>query len=144
MLIKRCHRRGALNNIHGNNKFILVLDDDSDIVAFIKAALQRQGFKVSAFTDPDIALEDFNKNCKDCSLVLTDIRMPKMNGYEFIKKVKEIKKEVKVILMTAFEIDDKEFHNLLPSIKVDAFLRKPFSINQLSHMINMQIYATYS
>jgi two-component SAPR family response regulator len=62
-----------------------------------------------------------------------------MNGYEFIKKVKEIDKEVKVILMTAFEINDKEFHNVLPSVKIDGFLQKPFSLKQLSHMINTQI-----
>ena len=118
------------------NKYILAVDDDSDIVTLIEHALKRQRFKVSAFTDPIVELEDFKINCKYCSLILSDIRMPGMNGYEFVKKTKEIDKQVKVILMTAFDIDDKEFHNMLPDIKVDAFLQKPFHIQQLSDVID--------
>jgi two-component SAPR family response regulator len=48
---------------------------------------------------------------------------------------KEIDKQVKVILMSAFEINDMEFHNLLPDVKVDAFLQKPFHIQQLNDMV---------
>ena len=117
------------------NKYILAVDDDSDIVAMIGQALQLNGFKVSAFTDPAMALEDFKRNCKDCGLILSDIRMPEMNGYELIRKAKEIDKEVKVVLMSAFEINDGEFHNMLPDIKVEAFLQKPFSIGQLNDAI---------
>jgi two-component SAPR family response regulator len=58
-----------------------------------------------------------------------------MNGYEFVKKTKEIDKQVKVILITAFEIDNKEFHNMLHDIKVDAFLQKPLHIKQLNDVI---------
>ena len=61
--------------------------------------------------------------------------MPGIIGYEFVKKAKEIDKQVKVVLMSAFEINDKEFHNLLPDIKVDAFLQKPFSIQQLNNVV---------
>jgi two-component system C4-dicarboxylate transport response regulator DctD len=117
------------------NKYILAVDDDSDIVAMVGQALQLNGFKVSAFTDPAMALEDFKRNCKDCGLILSDIRMPEINGYELIRKAKEIDKQVKVVLMSAFEINDGEFHNLLPDIKVDAFLQKPFSIQQLNDTI---------
>jgi DNA-binding NtrC family response regulator len=118
------------------NRYILAVDDDHDIVTLIQEALHKDGFQVSAFTDPAMALEDFKVNCKDCSLIFSDIRMPGMNGYEFVKKTKEIDKQVKVALMTAFEIQDKEFHNLLPDIKVDSFLQKPFSIQQLNDVIN--------
>jgi two-component SAPR family response regulator len=61
--------------------------------------------------------------------------MPGINGYEFVKKIKEIDNQVRIILMTAFEIEDKEFYNILPDIKVDAFLQKPFSIQQLNDVI---------
>jgi YesN/AraC family two-component response regulator len=61
--------------------------------------------------------------------------MPGMNDYELIRKAKEIDKQVKVVLMSAFEIEDKEFHNILPDIKVDAFLQKPFSIQQLNNVV---------
>ena len=118
-----------------NNKSILVVDDENDIVNLIKQSLQINWLKVSAFTDPVMALEDFKVNGQTCSLILSDIRMPGMNGYEFVKKVKKINSKVKVILMTAFEINDKEFHNLLPDVKVDGFLQKPFSIQKLNNVV---------
>jgi two-component SAPR family response regulator len=52
------------------------------------------------------------------------MKMPGMNGNEFVKKVKEIKSEVKVILMSAIEITDREFHKVLQSITIDAFSSK--------------------
>jgi two-component SAPR family response regulator len=118
-----------------DHSLILVVDDEYDIVNLIKQSLQKNGRKVSSFTDPVMALEDFKINCKNCSLILSDIRMPGMNGYELIRKAKEIDKQVKVVLMTAFEIQDKEFHNMLPDIKVDGFLQKPFSIQQLNNVV---------
>ena len=68
---------------------ILVVDDDPDTPTLIEQSLNRNGFKVSTFTNPLRALEDFRVNCKTCSLVLSDIRMPGTNGYELVKKVKE-------------------------------------------------------
>ena len=62
--------------------------------------------------------------------------MPGMNGYEFVRKVKECDRKVKVVLMSAFEINEKEFHNLLPDVKVDAFLQKPFSLESLRNIVN--------
>ncbi len=117
------------------NKYVLAVDDDSDIVTMVEQALQIHGFKVSAFTDPAMALEQFKVNCKDYTMILSDIRMPGINGYELIRKAKEIHKQVKIVLMSAFEINDKEFHNILPDIKVDAFLQKPFHIQQLNEVI---------
>jgi DNA-binding NtrC family response regulator len=117
------------------NKHILAVDDDSDIVTMLEQALQIHGFKVSGFTDPVVGLEHFKANCKDYVMVLSDIRMPGINGYELIRKAKEIDKQVKVVLMSAFEINDGEFHNMLPDIKVDAFLQKPFHIQQLNEVI---------
>ena len=118
-----------------NDKSILIVDDEYDVANLIKQSLQINGQKVSAFTDPVMALEDFRVNCKTCSVILSDIRMAGINGYELVKKVKEIDKQVKVVLMSAFEIQDKEFHNVLPDIKVDAFLQKPFSIQTLNDVI---------
>ena len=117
------------------NKYILAVDDDPEIATVIKQALHGEGLKVSAFTDPIMALEHFKINCKDYTMILSDIRMPGINGYELIKKAKEIDKQVKIVLMSAFEINEREFHNLLPDIKVDAFLQKPFHIQQLNDVM---------
>jgi DNA-binding NtrC family response regulator len=115
-----------------NRNSILVVDDDPDISTLIKQSLTKNGFKVSAFTDPIMALEDFKINCR---IILSDIRMPGMNGYELVKQAKQIDKDAKVVLMSAFEIQEKEFHNLLPDIKVDGFLQKPFHIQQLNEAV---------
>jgi response regulator RpfG family c-di-GMP phosphodiesterase len=61
--------------------------------------------------------------------VISDLRMPVMNGYEFIKKIKELKPQVKVFFMTAFEIDDIEIRRVLSYIKIDEFIKKPVSAN---------------
>lgn len=129
-------------SIDNNNKdnaqessSILLVDDNFDIVRLMERALKEHGFKVSAFTDPAVALEDFQINYKTCSLILSDTKMPKMNGYELIKKAKEIDKQVKVVLMSAFEINNEEFHNMLSDIKVDGFLQKPFSVWKLNDVI---------
>ena len=102
----------------------------------IKHSLQREEFKVCTFTSPFAALVHFNSDSKDYHhIVLSDIRMPGMNGYEFIRKIKESNSKVKIMLMSAFEIQEKEFHNVLPDVKVDAFLQKPFSIRQLNDVV---------
>ena len=121
-----------------NNKSILAVDDENAIVDIIKQSLQRQEFKVCTFTDPFKALAHFNSTSKEDyhDIVLSDIRMPSMNGYEFVRKVKERDPKVKVVLMSAFEINEKEFHNLLPDVKVDAFLQKPFSLESLRNIVN--------
>ncbi|MFY9794572.1 MAG: response regulator [Candidatus Nitrosopolaris sp.] len=120
-------------------KAILVLDDEFDIISVIKQGIDKQGFRVFAFTDPYLALEHFQINSELYGLVITDLRMPGMNGYEFIKKVKEIKPQVKVFFMTAFSINDIEFRRILPFVKIDEFIEKPVSLNKLASLINKYI-----
>jgi DNA-binding response OmpR family regulator len=65
---------------------ILVLDDDFDISLLIKQILQKHHFKnVFAFTDPLLALEHFKINHKEYSLIISDVKMPTMNGFEFVR-----------------------------------------------------------
>jgi DNA-binding NtrC family response regulator len=126
------------SSINNNNSSILAVDDGYDIVNLIKQSLEMDGRKVCAFTDAFAALEHFNSDGRNDyhSIVVSDIRMPGMNGYDLIRKAKEIDKQVKVVLMSAFEIQEKEFHNLLPDIRVDAFLQKPFSTQELKYAID--------
>jgi len=119
-----------------NSKHILVLDDDFDIVSIIKISLQKRRFNVFAFTDPFLALEHFGLNSKNYGLVLSDVRMPGMPGFEFVRKVREIEPNVKILLMSAFEISDLEFSRALPSdTKIDGFVQKPVSPKELVRVI---------
>lgn len=114
---------------------LLVVDDDSDIAHVIKQGLQKNGFLVSAFTNPEEALKNFQSNSGNYCLVLSDIRMPGMSGIRLARKVKEINSNVKVVLMTSFEINDNEFSKVFPSTQVDGFVQKPVGIKNLTNKI---------
>ncbi len=114
---------------------LLVLDDDSDIAHVLKEGLQKNRFLVSAFTNPEAALKNFQSNSEDYCLVLSDIRMPGMSGIRLARRVKEINPNVKVVLMTSFEIKDNEFSKVFPSTQVDGFVQKPIHIKDLTNKV---------
>ncbi len=64
---------------------ILILDDEFDIMNVLMLGLEKNGFHVVGFTEPLLALEHFQKNSEQYGLVISDLRMPVMNGYQFIK-----------------------------------------------------------
>ena len=114
---------------------LLVVDDDSDIAHVLKQGLLKNRFLVSAFTNPEEALQNFQSNSKDYCLMLSDIRMPGISGIKLARKVKEINPRVKVVLMTSFEIKDNEFSKVFPSTQVDGFAQKPISIEDLTNKV---------
>ncbi len=118
------------------NEWILIVDDEFDIISIFKQALKNKGFHVFGFTDPLLALEHFQINAKRYGLVISDLRMPGMNGYEFVKKVNEIKPQIKIFLMTAFEINDMEFKRLLPKVKIEGLLQKPISLADFTSTVS--------
>jgi CheY-like chemotaxis protein len=127
-------------NIRRYGLKVLVLDDDFDLATLVKRILQKHRFKnVFAFTDPLLALEDFRINQKDYSLIISDIRMPVMNGFEFVREAKKINPKVKILLMTAFEIDDKEFAQALPKPKIDGLIRKPATSKEILNIVSTAI-----
>jgi DNA-binding response OmpR family regulator len=123
-----------------NNNWILVLDDEFDILHLTTELLKRHGFSAYGFTEPLLALEHFKANSKDYSLVISDMRMPVMTGFEFVRKVKALNSGVKVLLMTAFDVADIDLSKVLPSsIKINSFVRKPFRMQELVNQVNQQL-----
>ena len=114
---------------------ILLVDDEIDIVNSVKRWLQADGFKVYGFADPLQALEYFQNNSGQIDLVLSDIIMRKLDGYELVKKIKAIRPEIKVVFMTALETDLPELSKILPSIKIDGFMLKPGRLENLVNTI---------
>ena len=114
---------------------LLVVDDDPEIVQVLKMGLVKNGFMVAAFTDPQEALQGFKSDAESYCLVLSDIRMPSQSGIQLSRKLKAINPNVKVILMTAFEIRDNEFSKVFPSTRVDGFVQKPIGIKDLTDKI---------
>jgi response regulator RpfG family c-di-GMP phosphodiesterase len=121
---------------------ILLVDDEQDIVNSVKRWLQTDGFKVYGFTNPLQALEYFQNNSGDIDLVLSDIRMQKMNGYELVKRIKAIRPETRVVFMTALEFNE-DMSKILPPIKIDGFMLKPGSLENLVNTIE-SIFLTSS
>jgi DNA-binding NtrC family response regulator len=117
------------------HRSVLLVDDEVDIITSVKRWLQDDGLKVYGFADPLQALEYFKNNSGNIDLVLSDIRMWKMNGYELVKKIKAIQPETKIILMTALETDSLESSKILPSIKIDGFMLKPGSLENLVNTV---------
>jgi CheY-like chemotaxis protein len=122
-----------------SNKIVLVLDDEFDIVALVKHSLQKRGYHVFGFTDPLMALEHLMLNSTAYSLVISDVRMPVMNGFEFIKKVKEILPSIKVFLMSAFDINDNQYSKILLPLKVDGCIQKPISLKELIRIVQKHL-----
>ncbi|HZA61982.1 MAG TPA: response regulator [Nitrososphaeraceae archaeon] len=114
---------------------LLVVDDDPDVVQVLKMGLLKNGFMVEAFTNPQDALQGFKSDAESYCLVLSDIRMPSISGIQLSKKVKEVNPNVKVVLMTAFEIRNNEFSKVFPSTHVDGFVQKPIGIKELTDKI---------
>jgi DNA-binding NtrC family response regulator len=114
---------------------ILIVDDDYDIASLVRINVEKVGHSAASFTNPLSALDEFKQKPSDYEFVISDIRMPFMNGYEFVKQVKMLNPTVNVILMSAFETEYKEIDSTLQSVKIDGFLQKPFSIFKLNDML---------
>jgi CheY-like chemotaxis protein len=110
----------------------MIVDDETDLLAIVRKMLEGQGYSVHPFASPETALDHVKDDgCTDCSIVISDIRMPNMTGFELVRHIKKLRPEMKVILMTAFEINKQEAQLVLPSTPVDAFVNKPFKTSEL-------------
>jgi DNA-binding response OmpR family regulator len=118
-------------------KRIAIVDDEPDITAVLKKGLEQNGFAVDAFNDPRIALSDYKPQYYD--LMIIDIRMPNINGFDLYRELKKKDSAVKVCFLTAFEIYYEEFRKMFPNIDVRAFVRKPVGIAALVKQINAVI-----
>ncbi|HYY86417.1 MAG TPA: response regulator [Nitrososphaeraceae archaeon] len=123
-------------------KLVSIVDDEQDITILFRDALAGiNGITIFTFTDPIIALEHFQINEHAYVLVISDFRMPGLNGMELLKKIKEKNKFVRSILMTAFTIDDKIFHDYTKKKIIDGFVQKPVRLFDLIKEVDNQIQA---
>jgi CheY-like chemotaxis protein len=133
-------------SISSQKKRILVVDDEVDITTIFKLALERVDFQVDVYNDPLLALTDYKAGMYD--LLLFDIRMPGMNGFELYRKIKDIEEEEKkvkngkprVCFITAYEEFRSEFKETFPTVEeVDCFLKKPIPMPDLVKKVKSQL-----
>ena len=107
-----------------NGKRIMVVDDEFDLTLFYKMSLEFHGFKVDTFNDPKNALSSFKPDYYN--LVILDIKMPGMDGFELNKELKKIDGKVNVCFLTASELYYKEFRKEeYHALDKELFIRKP-------------------
>jgi DNA-binding response OmpR family regulator len=110
-------------------KRILVVDDERDICLTLMNVLEDNGFVVHAFDDPLLALENFRKDLYD--LLILDIKMKKMDGFQLYREIKKIDSKVKVCFLTA-----RAFMDVSTDLKENQFIQKPIENEELIKIIN--------
>jgi DNA-binding NtrC family response regulator len=91
---------------------IVVIDDDPDILRVFESALIHAGYAAKGFSTPDKALEFIRANHESCPVVVSDVRMPGMNGFVLAREVRRIAPDTKIVLMTGFEINMSEYEKM--------------------------------
>jgi CheY-like chemotaxis protein len=136
---------------NSNKKRILLVDDEPDITMAISAVLESDDLDVTSYNDPVLALSSFKPHHYD--LVMLDVKMPKINGFELYNKIKKIDNRTKVCFITATDKnnyadmegpeqqsgDYKERPQLYCELKKDMFLQKPISNDDLLNEINKRL-----
>ena len=124
-----------------DNKVILLVDDEKDILNLFCECFQNYGYQAISFDNPLEALNyiENNNNISNYSLIITDYKMPQMSGIEFIKRIREkfdnynsynsnSNSQLKIMLISAFMKNDLDSHNALNSLKIDKIIEKPIRL----------------
>jgi DNA-binding response OmpR family regulator len=126
------------SNVSGGSKRILLVDDEPDVTTTFKMGLESTGYKVDAFNDPTEALANFSMGVYD--LLLLDIKMPKMNGFQLYEELEKLDRNAKVCFITAFEVYYRSLRELFPQIEIDCFIKKPIETEELVKRIQAELH----
>jgi DNA-binding NtrC family response regulator len=128
-----------------NNRIVSIVDDEIDITELFQDALcgNMDDVTIVSFNDSVIALEHFSDNKDDYALIISDLRMPNLNGLELLKKVKKLNPTVRTILLSAYEVEnDAIFKQYMKEGIIDSFMEKPVTISDLCQRVRdeFQVY----
>ena len=119
---------------------VAIVDDELDIVNLFRDALNKiRGLSIFTFTDPLTAFEHIRMNKSKYAVIISDLRMPGINGMDLIYKIKKENPLIRTLLMTAFEVDDKVFEDYTKNKIIDGFLQKPLKLSALESEVHKQI-----
>ncbi len=124
-------------NVSTESKRILLVDDEPDVTATLKMGLEGKGYRVDTFNDPAEALANFKMGVYN--LLLLDIKMPKMNGFQLYEELEKLDKKAKVCFITAFEVYYRSLRELFPQIEIDCFIKKPIETEELVKRIQAEL-----
>jgi DNA-binding response OmpR family regulator len=124
---------------------ILIVDDNPDIVLTFKKAFEEANqisgkkisFHVNAYNDPLLALSEFKLDFYD--LMLVDINMPKMNGFDFCVKILELDANPRVCFISSGLINQEALREQYPSLSIGCFIRKPVTMENLVKRVKAEL-----
>jgi len=126
-----------------NSRIVSVVDDDIGTATFFHEALRQNidGISVFSFIDPVKAFEHFTENKENYALVISDLRMPGLNGLELLKKVKTSNPKVRTILMSAYNFEEEEkFQQYMEDAVINSTIEKPVTMNRLYERVREQLF----
>ena len=112
---------------------ILLIDDENDTLVTLKKGLEMKGFEVDAFDASPQALQQFKPYRYD--VVITEISMPILNGFEVYKLIRKQDEKVRIFFMTAFEVIEQEVKLAFPNLPPKSFITKTITIEKLVTLI---------
>ena len=125
-------------------RLIAIVDDEPDILKLYQDFFTKiKGISIFTFTDPLMALEHFRINKNEYVLVISDLRMPNLDGLELVKLIKDLNPLVRTILMTAFAIKDELFQEYLREEIINDILQKPILLPDLYDQVRKQLRMYY-
>jgi DNA-binding NtrC family response regulator len=125
-----------------NKRIVSVVDDDISTATFFHEALRQNidGISVFSFIDPIMAFEHFTENKENYALVISDLRMPGLNGLELLKKVKTSNPKVRTILMSAYNFEEEElYQQYMREAVINSTIEKPVTMNRLYQRVRDQL-----
>jgi DNA-binding NtrC family response regulator len=108
-----------------------VVEDNEDILNLVTRILEANNFNVRGFHEPEAALEHVKGGCKEGIVILSDVQMPVIGGPKLVEKIKQIRPEMKVMMMSSYSLNKADFGQLMPSTIADDFIQKPFDMQEL-------------
>ena len=124
-----------IENNTSNTKKVMVVDDETDVLSVVGIVLEENGFEVDTFEDPIVALKSYRAGVYD--LLILDIKMPEMDGFELYDQIKKIDDNAKVCFLTASEMYYKNSRKeKYCSLDKDLFIQKPIANEDLVEEIN--------
>ncbi|MGI8718977.1 MAG: response regulator [Nitrososphaeraceae archaeon] len=127
------------------NRVVSIIDDELDITQLYQDAIYGHinGISIVCFNNPVTALDHFIENKNDYALVISDLRMPNLNGLDLLSKIKMLNSNVRTILVSAYEVkEDEVFQKYMKEGTIDLFIQKPIPIDWLRQKVREQLKAS--
>ncbi|HEY7227377.1 MAG TPA: response regulator [Nitrososphaeraceae archaeon] len=127
-----------------SEKIVTIVDDDIYTAKLFREALSEniEGISVFSFNDPVRAFEHFVENKENCILVISDLRMPGLNGLELLKKVKTSNPNVRTILMSAYNFEEEDlYQQYMKEAVINSTIEKPITMNRLHQRVREELNA---